>query len=67
MCTLCASAPTGHGNLKHATYWGTSALNNSKEMKPDMVIFMLGTNDADEWLVCAFERVSAPSIYRCGV
>ena len=39
----------GHGNLKHATYWNTSAMSNSKAMKPDVVIYMLGTNDADEW------------------
>lgn len=38
-----------HGNVKHATYWYTGAMNESLAMKPDMVIFMLGTNDADEW------------------
>jgi lysophospholipase L1-like esterase len=50
-CGLCGhdAVRKGHGNAKHATYWGTPALNNSKSMKPDVVIFMLGTNDADEW------------------
>lgn len=38
-----------HGNVKHATYWYTGAMNESLAMKPDMVLFMLGTNDADEW------------------
>jgi len=50
-CGLCGhdAVRAGHGNLKHPTYWGTPALNNSKAMKPDVVIYMLGTNDADEW------------------
>eukprot|EP01043_Picozoa_sp_COSAG02_P064554 COSAG02_NODE_9473_length_2205_cov_2.125831_3_plen_50_part_00 len=29
--------------------WNTTAMAESKMMKPDYVIFMLGTNDADEW------------------
>merc|ERR1711935_879978 len=50
-CGLCGhdAVRKGHGNLKHATYWGTPALTNSKAMKPDVIIYMLGTNDADEW------------------
>mmetsp|Transcript_6862 Transcript_6862/g.17679 ORF Transcript_6862/g.17679 Transcript_6862/m.17679 type:complete len:252 (-) Transcript_6862:613-1368(-) len=40
----------GHGNgPRHASYWYSPALNQSLTMKPDIVIFMLGTNDAAEW------------------
>jgi len=50
-CGLCGhdAVRANHGNKKHATYWNTSAMAESKAMKPDYVIFMLGTNDADEW------------------
>jgi lysophospholipase L1-like esterase len=50
-CGLCGhdAVRANHGNKKHATYWNTSAMAESKAMKPDYVVFMLGTNDADEW------------------
>lgn len=50
-CGVCGhdAVRAHHGNVKHATYWETAAHNNSKAMKPDIVVFMLGTNDADEW------------------
>ena len=50
-CGLCGhdAVRANHGNKHHATYWNTSAMAESKAMKPDYVIFMLGTNDADEW------------------
>jgi lysophospholipase L1-like esterase len=50
-CGLCGhdAVRKGHGNAKHATYWDTPAMQNSLSMKPDVVIYMLGTNDADEW------------------
>lgn len=50
-CGVCGhdAVKKGHGNIKHATYWETGAHNQSKLMEPDVVIYMLGTNDADEW------------------
>jgi len=50
-CGVCGhdAVRKGHGNKKHATYWQTHNHNNSKLMAPDVVIYMLGTNDADEW------------------
>jgi lysophospholipase L1-like esterase len=50
-CGLCGhdAVRKGHGNVHHATYWDTSFFTESQKMKPDVVIFMLGTNDADEW------------------
>ena len=50
-CGVCGhdAVRAGHGNVRHATYWETGNHNNSKLMAPDVVIYMLGTNDADEW------------------
>lgn len=50
-CGLCGhdAVRKGHGNVVHPTYWETGAHNQSKLMKPDVVIYMLGTNDAFEW------------------
>ena len=33
----------------HPSYWDTPEFNVSRAMKPDVVIFMFGTNDAFEW------------------
>lgn len=50
-CGVCGhdAVREGHGNVRHKTYWETNNHNNSKMMAPDVVIYMLGTNDADEW------------------
>lgn len=50
-CGVCGhdAVRENHGNIRHATYWQTNNHNNSKLMAPDVVIYMLGTNDADEW------------------
>jgi lysophospholipase L1-like esterase len=58
-CGVCGTDAVrhGHGNLVHHSYWDQSAHNNSLAMKPDMVIYMLGTNDADEWGPCSNSSV----------
>ena len=50
-CGLCGhdAVRAGHGNVLHPSYWETGAHNQSKLMKPDVVIYMFGTNDAFEW------------------
>jgi lysophospholipase L1-like esterase len=41
----------GHGNnpKQHPSYWSHQDHKQSLAMNPDVVIFMLGTNDASEW------------------
>jgi lysophospholipase L1-like esterase len=58
-CGVCGTdaVRTGHGNLRHRSYWSETNHNTSLLMKPDMVLFMLGTNDADEWGPCANSSV----------
>eukprot|EP01046_Picozoa_sp_COSAG06_P012172 COSAG06_NODE_706_length_12904_cov_11.211636_11_plen_311_part_00 len=58
-CGVCGTdaVRTGHGNLRHRSYWSEANHNDSLAMKPDVVIFMLGTNDADEWGPCANSSV----------
>lgn len=48
-CGVCGTDAVrhGHGNIRHASYWDTGAHTASLAMKPDIVIYMLGTNDAD--------------------
>lgn len=48
-CGLNGHTAVKHGNYLRKTYWYTDYHNNSKAMNPDIVIFMLGTNDAAEW------------------
>jgi lysophospholipase L1-like esterase len=39
----------GHGEIHHRSYWDSAEFKASMAMKPEVVIVMLGTNDADEW------------------
>jgi lysophospholipase L1-like esterase len=43
----------GEKHPGHPSYWSTSAFKTSMAMNPDVVIIMLGTNDADAWHVIA--------------
>ena len=47
----------GDGEAHHGSYWTSAEFKVSMAMKPDMVIVMLGTNDADEW--CLSQNSSA--------
>lgn len=53
-CGVCGTDAVrkDHGNIHHLSYWDTPQHKNSLALKPDVVIFMLGTNDADEWGPC---------------
>ena len=39
----------GDGESKHPSYWKEKAYQSAMAMKPNIVIAMFGTNDADEW------------------
>lgn len=48
-CGIVATTASQQQHVEHPSYWGTIEHNISRQMKPDVVIFMLGTNDASEW------------------
>jgi lysophospholipase L1-like esterase len=47
----------GDGEIHHRSYWSSAEWKASMAMKPEVVIVMLGTNDADEW--CLSQNSSA--------
>ena len=54
-CGVCGTDAVqhGHGNIRHASYWDQKNHKESLAINPDVMLFMLGTNDADEWGACA--------------
>ena len=46
-----------HGEHGHGSYWSSAQHTESLAMKPEVVVVMLGTNDADEW--CYAQNSSA--------
>jgi hypothetical protein len=56
-CGLCGhdAVRAGHGNERHATYWGTPALNQSKAMAPNVSSHCVGRRPVS--CLCTHARV----------
>ena len=48
-CGVMATTAVHQQHAGHPSYWETAQFEHSRAMKPDVVLFMLGTNDALEW------------------